>query len=202
VGFVQQKEEMAEPPAIDAAAFRAGERGVLAEVYHRHLARVERAVSRYCRGAEAECVVHDLFLDIIERPELRARFEQGDLGAWLATLARRRALDHLRRQRRFRLLDDQALDGALEPVEPEGSLLERDRARRLAEALERFAGLELPRLDRRLADVFQARFVERRNQLAAAAALGIPRTTLVDREARLMRRLRPFLARQLGEVSR
>ena len=194
---------MAEPPAIDAAAFRAGERGVLAEVYHRHLGRVERAVSRYCRGAEAECVVHDLFLDIIERPELRARFEQGDLGAWLATLARRRALDHLRRRRRYRLVDDpRALDDALDPVEPEGSLLERDRARRLAEALERFAGLELPRLDRRLADVFQARFVERKSQLAAAATLGIPRTTLIDREARLMRRLRPFLARQLGEAPR
>jgi len=187
-----------DPTMFDLEAFHAGVREVLEQVYREHLMRVERTVRRYCRGAEAECVIHDVFLAVVERPEVRQSFKGGDLGAWLATLAARRALDRLRRERRVTLQDPASLEGALEPVEEEASLLERDRARRLAAELERFAAEQLPGLDRRLAQVFDLRIVRRMSHMEAAAELGIPRTTLIDREGRLMKTLGHFLRRRLG----
>ena len=103
---------------MDLEGFYAGDRAVLTAVYRRHVARVERAVSRYCRGADAECVIHDVFLKVIERSEVRRQFTGGDLGAWLATIAARSAVDFLRRRRRWTLLDDpRSIEGQLEPVE-------------------------------------------------------------------------------------
>jgi RNA polymerase sigma-70 factor (ECF subfamily) len=196
--------ETADSKVIDLEAFHAGDRRVLAEVYHRHLGRVSRSVSRYCRGADAECVIHDLFLALLERRDMRESFRGGDLGAWLATLAGRRALDHLRRRTRLTLLDDpRSLEGKLEPVEEEQGLLHRDQVRRLERALDRFAEEVLPKLTPKLVEVFRARYREPyRSQIEAAAELGIPRTTLIDRETRLMRYLGRFLRRHLREVER
>jgi RNA polymerase sigma factor (sigma-70 family) len=196
--------ETADHKALDLEAFHAGDRRVLTEVYHRYLGRVSRSVSRYCRGADAECVIHDLFLALVERREVRESFKGGDLGAWLATLAGRRALDHLRRRRRFTLLDDpRSLEGKLEPVEEEQGLLHRDQMRRLERALDRFAEEVLPKLTPKLAEVFRARYREPyRSRMDAAAVLGIPRTTLIDRETRLMRYLGRFLRRHLREGDR
>jgi RNA polymerase sigma factor (sigma-70 family) len=179
---------------MDLEGFYAGDRAVLTAVYRRHVARVERAVSRYCRGADAECVIHDLFLQIIERPEVRRQFTGGDLGAWLATIAARRAVDFLRRRRRWTLLDDpRSLEGDLEPVDDEQRLLHRDQVRHLEQALERFARQELPGLGERLAQIFELRFRQRVSQKEGARVLGIPRTTFIDREQRLMKQLGRFL---------
>lgn len=169
-------------------------------VYRRHVVEVERAVRRYCQGADAESVTHELFLSLIEKQELRQRFQGGNLGAWLRTLGARRAIDHLRRRKRAPLLlDQESMEGRLEPVGEEQGILDRDQARQLQAALERFAGQEVPGLDKRLADVFRLRFQEHLTQKSAASKLGIPRSTFISHERRLMKRLGAFLRRHLGE---
>ena len=187
--------------ATDLARFHAGDREEIARVYRQHVARVERAVSRYLRGSDAECVVHDLFVALLEREDLRRQFGGGEIGAWLATIAAHRAIDRVRQRRRFTLFDDpSSLDGALEPVEEEESLLDRDQRRQIRAALARFAELELPRIDRDggLGELLRLRFEEGRTQVEAAAALGLPRTTLIEREQRLMRHLARFFRRQIA----
>ena len=186
-------------PSIDLKAFHAGERDVLAQIYRRHLGRVSRTVSRYCRGADAEGVIHDLFLALLESPAMRANFKGGDLGAWLSTVASRRALDYLRKEKRWTLLDDpRSLEGKLDPVDEEEGFLHRDQAAKLAEALDRFAEEVLPDLKPKLRDLFHARFRSPfQSQMQAAAKLGIPRTTLIDREAKLMKDLSRFLRHKL-----
>ena len=187
---------MEEKPVFDLQGFHAGEREVLREVYGAHVGRVERSVSRYCRGADAECVVHEVFLALMERQEIREQFTGGDMGAWLATMAGRRALDFLRRRRRWTLLDDpRSLEGKLEPVGEEETLLHLDQVRRLNEAMEQFTREVLPRCGEDLARVFEVRFRSWLGQTEAARELNIPRTTLIHREQRLLRRLGPFLKR-------
>lgn len=188
---------------IDIPGFHAGRREVLAEVYRRHVGRVERAVSCYCRGADAECVVHDVFVSLLERAEMRQAFGGGDLSAWLCTIARRRAIDHLRRSRRWSPVDDpRSLEGKLPPIEEEESLLHRDQVRHLEAALEQFSSEELPRLKSRLGQVFELRLRQRLSQVEAARSAGVPRATLIDRERRLMERLGRFLQRYFGKEAR
>lgn len=185
-------------PEMDLEGFYAGDRAVLTAVYRRHVARVERAVSRYCRGADAECVIHEVFLKVIERAEVRRQFAGGDLGAWLATIAARSAVDFLRRRRRWTLLDDpRSIEGQLEPVDEEEGLLHRDQVRHLEQALERFARQKLPALGEPLAQIFEIRFRQRVSQKQGARLLGIPRTTFIDREQRLMKHLARFLREAL-----
>lgn len=180
--------------AIDLERFYAGEQETLAAIYRAHAAAVERAVSCYCRGALAECVVHEVFVRLVERESVRRQFQGGDLGAWLSTIARHRAIDALRRERRFTLLDDpRSLEGKLPPVEEEASLLDRDQARRLEQALARFELEVLPGLREPLAEVYRLRFRERRSQAEAARQAGIPRVTFLEREQKLMQALSRFL---------
>jgi RNA polymerase sigma-70 factor, ECF subfamily len=190
-------------PEIDLQRFHAGERQTLTDVYRRHVGQVEGAVSCFCRGAEAECVVHEVFLRIVERPDVRRQFTGGDLGAWLSTIARRRAVDHLRRDRRWTLLDDpRSLEGQLPPLEEEEDLLHRDQLHHLDVALERFSAEVLPGLDARLAEVFCLRYQQHLSQIDAARRLELPRGTLIDREQRLMRELGRFLRRHLEGPAR
>ncbi len=185
---------------IDLEEFHAGGRGVLRAVYHRYVRGVERSVSRYCRGADAQCVTHDVFLSLIEKPHVRAQFTGGDMGAWLRTMATRRAIDLLRRRRRCSLLDDPcSLEGRLEPIQDEERLLARDQEEHLKRALELFSRERLPRLDQRLASVFRLRFQRHLSQKAAARELEIPRSTFINLERRLMKQLGAYLRRQLGE---
>ncbi len=194
---------MADKPRIDLEAFHAGERGALKEVYRAHVGRVECTVSRYCRGADAECVTHEVFLAIIERREVRERFTGGDMGAWLATMAGRMAKDFLRRRRRWTLLDSPvSLEGRLEPVVDEEDMIHEDQVRHLREAMDRFSEEVLPRCDERLAEVFELRFRRWLGQTTAARELQIPRTTLIHREQSLMRRLGPFLRRVFSKDRR
>ena len=181
---------------IDLAAFHAGQRATLAAVYRRHVAAVERAASRYCRGVEAEGVTHDVFALIVERADVRQQFTGGNMQAWLCTIAARRAIDLLRRQRRWTLLDDpRSLEGKLEPVDEEQGLLHRDQLRWLEQGLRAFATEALPSLGPRLGQVFELRFVERVSQVEAARRLGLARSTLMEREQKLVGKLGRFLRR-------
>lgn len=185
---------------MDLESFYAGETSVLADVYRRNVARVERAVSRYCRGVDAENVIHDVFLSIIEKPDIRRQYKGGDIGAWLSTMAMKRAIDYLRSKRRWTLLDEHtSIEGSMEPIDEEGSILHRDQRERLQEALASFAEEVLPTLDENLARIYELRIQEQHTPAEAVQALGIPRTTFISREQKLMDRLIRYVALKLKE---
>lgn len=77
-----------------------GDERALAELRRRSLSRVQAVVSRVLRNpADAEEVCSDLYLQVWESAARYAP-ERGGVLPWLATLARSRALDQLRRNRR------------------------------------------------------------------------------------------------------
>lgn len=163
--------------------FHAGERAVLGECYRDHFRTVEIAVGQVLRGADKETVIHDVFLELLAREELRRGFTGGNLGAWLSTIARHQAIDFWRRYRRERPLDELA---AGEPVQSSESFERTVEAQVLIDRLRS----ELPP---ELAAVFEARFVLGLDQRSAAARIGMKRTTLVYQEFRISRLVRRFL---------
>jgi RNA polymerase sigma factor (sigma-70 family) len=184
---------------LDLDRFHAGDRQVLAGVYRRHVDAVERVACCYCRGADAENIVHDVFATIIERREVREQFKGGDIAAWLRTMTKNRAIDLLRRRKRETLLGSSAsIDGLLEPIDEELVLLDRDEAERLQRALERFEQQVLPTMGKTMAEIFKLRFRQGLSQVETAERAGVPRTTLISREQRLVGQLGRFLKKALG----
>jgi len=79
--------------------FHAGEREVIEGCYRDHFRVVENAVGQVLRGADKETVIHEVFLQLMSRAELRRGFSGGGFSAWLATVARHQAIDFWRRHR-------------------------------------------------------------------------------------------------------
>jgi RNA polymerase sigma factor (sigma-70 family) len=163
---------------IDLAAFHAGREAVIRAIYLEHGVSLLRETCRYTGPAEAESVVHDVFVELLRNRELRAQFVGGALTAWLRQIARLKALEHLRRVRRQPPpeLGPQAHSG-------EGSLEARD-------VLTRFVAAEVPEAQKQF---FGMRFLARQTQVEIAAQLGIPRSTLEGWEHRLTEKLRAFV---------
>ena len=82
---------------IDVEAFHAGHETVIRAIYVEHGAALLRESRRYAGPAEAESVVHDVFVELLRNRALRAQFVGGALAAWLRQIARLKALEHLRR---------------------------------------------------------------------------------------------------------
>lgn len=165
--------------------FHAGEAEALEGCYREHYEAVDAAVGRLLRGVDRETVVHEVFYRVVSDPGFRRSFHGGNLGAWLATVARNLATDHLRAQARHRGVP---LDEAGELSHPEA-----DGGAGAAEArmlVDRFRAEVLPA---KWAGVFQARFIEQRDQRDAARQLGMARTTLAYQELRIRSLLRKFL---------
>ena len=112
--------------------FHAGERALLEECYRNYFRVVETAVGQVLRGADKETVIHDVFLQLLAREELRRGFTGGSFAAWLATIARHQAIDFWRRYRRERSLDE--LSSANNPGEPVQSAEPFERTVRSAPA--------------------------------------------------------------------
>src|SRR6185295_14643920 len=88
-------------PASDwLSRFHRGDRETFETLYRDHFATVDGAVARSVRGVDRENVVHDVFYHLMTNAEAREGFHGGSIDAWLSTLARNRAIDYLRRQRR------------------------------------------------------------------------------------------------------
>lgn len=176
---------------LDGAAslkrFHEGDRELLGLLYRETYEAVDTAVGRVLRGADRETVVHDVYLRLLSKPELRRSFTGGSVRSWLMTIAYNLAVDFWRHHRRETSLED-----------PETSLVDplsrrmEDRAE-LNLFVERFRRDGLPE---QLWPLFQVRFVERLHQREAARRLGIHRTTLAYRELRVRRLLRAFLRRR------
>jgi RNA polymerase sigma-70 factor (ECF subfamily) len=172
--------------AVDLVRFHDGHRWTLEQVYREHLPRVERAVAAVLSGMDAESVVQEVFLRLLSSGDLRRQFHGGNLGAWLVTVARNQALDHLKHlQRRGR---NEANAYSTDPV---GRSFEDEHE---AKALiETFKAEHVPP---QWAQVFELRFLQQLSQDETAAALGIARTTLAYQELRLRMRLKRFLLRE------
>jgi RNA polymerase sigma factor (sigma-70 family) len=170
-----------EPPSDDfSASFLRGDRDVLEQVYRDTFAAVRRATGRVLQEpGDRDAIVQQVFVDLVSLRKLRAAYRGGDLAAWLCSIARHRALDFARRERRLVELP------AEEPAPVEDEPLADFR-----QELERFArGLSEDR--RRL---LHLRFVLGMTQVEAAAELGMPRSTLEDWERDIKRRLEAYLA--------
>ena len=153
---------------------------MLEQVYRENFASVRKAAGRVLQEpADRDAIVQQVFVDLVSQRKLRAAYRGGDLGAWLGSIARHRALDFSRRERRLvELPRDEPAPDRDEPLAD------------FRQELERFArGLSDDR--RRLLEL---RFVLGMTQVEAAAALGMPRSTHEDWERDIKRRLEAYLA--------
>jgi RNA polymerase sigma factor (sigma-70 family) len=163
---------------IDVAAFHAGHEAVIRAIYVEHGGTLLRETRRYAGPAEAESVVHDVFVELLRNRALRTQFVGGALGAWLRQIARLKALEHLRRARRQ------------PPPELSPEAHSGERSLEAREVLARFLAAEVPDAQKRF---FGLRFLARQTQVEIAAELGIPRSTLEGWEHRLTEKLRAFV---------
>jgi RNA polymerase sigma-70 factor (ECF subfamily) len=180
----------ADPPVLPVTdggtwldRFHRGERKVLEQIYQQQFERIDTAVGTVLTGADRETVVHEVFLRLLRDDPFRRLFRGGDVGAWLAVVARNQAIDYSRRRNR------EAPAG----INLGNTLASGDELARSAEArllIERFLRDVLPPA---WMAVFQARFVAHLSQAEAAARLGKRRTTLAYQELRIRRLLRKFL---------
>jgi RNA polymerase sigma-70 factor (ECF subfamily) len=166
-------------------AFRRGDRAIIEQCYRQYYPVVEAAIGTLLGAADRETVVHEVFFRLLTDKGMRASFSGASLGAWLATVARNRAVD-LNRRARWETLVSDPLDVA------ETSLFEpgahEQHVMRLL--LDRFRREHLPA---EWAPVFEVRFLRQMTQREAARYLGIRRTTLAYRELQLRRRLKAFM---------
>lgn len=174
--------------------FHAGERAVLEGCYRAHFTTVMMATGAILSGADQENVVHDVFVQLLANPTSRASFHGGSLSAWLRTIGRNRAIDYRRRhQRETRVEPNTAADlsDRMASEVPQHHI-QVDAQRLLA----RFGKDGVPQ---KWSGVFKLRFISGLSQREAAKQLGISRTTLAYREARLRHRLKAFADHVLGE---
>lgn len=167
------------------ASFHRGDTTTLEGAYRAHVRSVVDEAARLLRTADAETIAHDVFLRLLSDPSMREGFRGGDLGAWLRTIARRSAIDLLRRRRREEL----TIDGDDLPEPPPDPTRERDE-RDAKLLVDRFRTEILPEKYRALFDV---RFLRQLSQRDAAEALGIRRSTLAYQEERVRQLLTTFL---------
>jgi RNA polymerase sigma-70 factor, ECF subfamily len=186
----------AERDALDTGAMQrilAGDDAALAELYDRHAPLVFGVALKIVREQnEAEDVVHDAFVAIVERAD-QFRPERGSVVAWLVTTVRNLALDRTRRRsRRAQITDEELRHEPNEPVpDPESlSWLEHRRTAVLA-ALDR-----VPEAQRRTLEIA---FFEGLSYPEIAEREGVPLGTVKSRAARALAALRAALEGDLGD---
>jgi RNA polymerase sigma-70 factor, ECF subfamily len=164
------------------SAFHAGDREVLESCYYEHFDTVERATGRILSGADQETAVQELFLQLVSNADFRRKFQGGSLGAWLATVARNRAIDVLRRQGREQPHSSAVHDRSVDFESSAHARLTIDKFRREV-------------LPAKWCPVFEARFLRQLSQSEAATELQMGRTTLAYQEQRIRWLLKKFLLR-------
>jgi RNA polymerase sigma-70 factor (ECF subfamily) len=180
-------------PAQDSEAwlerFHAGDKAIIAQLYADHAPTLARVVGGILTGADRESVLHDVFLQLIESPPMRAKFQGGSISAWLRQVARNRALDSFRRRSRRRVLDQEVVeqpDASDDTDSPEAAV----EAAWVDKLVERFKRDVLPAKWHR---VFDLCCVRQLSQREAAKVLGVTRTTLAYQELRVRQMLRQFM---------
>jgi RNA polymerase sigma-70 factor (ECF subfamily) len=114
---------MTPDPAL-LTAIRSGDQGAMAEVYDRYSSIVYAVALRVLQDAgAAEDVLQDVFMQLWRNP---GAFDasRGNMAAWLAVIARNRAIDALRRRR-----PESDIEDVVVSVEPDlASETDRSRA--------------------------------------------------------------------------
>jgi RNA polymerase sigma-70 factor (ECF subfamily) len=172
------------------AAFHDGDRAVLEQCYREHYGAVAAAIRPILGDADAETVTHEVFCRLLSDRTLRENFRGGCFTAWLTRVATNGALDHRRRYRREQSDFPESTAAQADP----GAAAARAEDELWAKVLvDRFRSECLPPEWDKL---FDARFLRHLPQRVAARELGMHRTTLVYREARIRRLLTRFLLRR------
>ena len=172
--------------AFDLEGFHAGDRRTLERVYREHYAKVARAAASVLAPADAETVTHEVFHRLLSSAKMRESFKGGELGAWLARVAKNQALDFRRRYARETSLED----GVAEVPDTTSTESAQGDSRSAAMVVERFRKTVLPP---KWDAVFEARFLKQLGQREAAIALGMHRTTLMYQEHRIRALLHKFV---------
>ncbi|MDI1481814.1 sigma-70 family RNA polymerase sigma factor [Polyangium sp. y55x31] len=184
------RQSRAERDALDARAMRRicdGDDDAIAEIYDRHASVAYGLALKIVRDAlEAEDVVHDAFVAIVERAD-QYRAERGTVVAWLVTTVRNLALDRARRRtRRAQITDEELRHEPIEPViDPESSSV-LDLERRAVRA----ALVGLPAAQRA---TLETAFFEGLSYPEIAERDGVPLGTVKSRAARALSALRVAL---------
>jgi len=186
-------------PTSDADLLRAiaaGDEAALARAYDAHGGLVFALAQRVCRRPEeAEEVLQDVFLTLWRTAD---RFDaaRGSLVAWLATMARNRAIDRLR----ARAARPDATAADVEPVAPAAATPSpADRAGHAEDAARARAALAaLPNEERR---ALELAYFGGLSQTEIAATTGEPLGTVKGRTRNALSRLRGLLPRSLGGVA-
>lgn len=179
-----------ERDALDIHAMQricAGDDGAVAEIYDRYSAMALGLALKIVRDAqEAEDVVHDAFVAIVERAD-QYKPERGTVVAWLVTTVRNLSLDRTRRKtRRAQITEEELRHEPAEPVlDPESlswAMRERDAVRK---ALEKLSAAQRQTLE--------IAFFEGLSYPEIAERENIPLGTVKSRAARALSALRAAL---------
>jgi RNA polymerase sigma-70 factor, ECF subfamily len=177
----------------DVARLRRGDIDALSELISRYQNRLYRYLLRLVRQpAEAEDLFQQTWVRVVEK--IRAFDPSRNFDAWLFTVARNLAFDHLRRIRPESLDEPGANDLSAEtpaerlPSSTPGAFdryLERERANQIAAAL-----TDLPVIYR---EVLALRFEEEMKIEEIAQVLGAPLSTVKSRLRRSLEQMRQSL---------
>jgi RNA polymerase sigma-70 factor, ECF subfamily len=184
------EQDRATRDALDARAMRRicdGDDAGLAELYDRYAPMALGLALRIVREKlDAEDVVHDAFVAIVERAD-QYRADRGSVVAWLVTTVRNLALDRMRRRtRRAQITEDELRHEPVEAV-PDPELIawmERER--------EAVRGA-LERLSRSQRETLESAFFEGLSYPEIAQRQNIPLGTVKSRAARALSALRAAL---------
>lgn len=182
----------------EVARLRRGDLDALSALITRYQNRLFRYLLRIVREqAEAEDLFQQTWLRVAEK--IRGFDPQRNFDAWLFTLARNLAIDHLRRIRPESLDEPVSHDPAAETASarlvskepaPFDRVLESERASHLVAAL-----AKLPMINR---EVLTLRFEEEMKLEEIAQVLGTPLSTVKSRLRRSLEQLRQTLEAQHG----
>ncbi len=185
-----EKQSRAERDALDVVAMQrvlAGDDSGLEELYDRHAPLVLGVALKILRDQrEAEDVVHDAFVAVVERAD-QFRADRGSVIAWLVAAVRNLALDRARRKvRRAQITEEELrhepVDGVLDP-EAISLLVRRQQA--VHAALEHISESQ-----RRTLEIA---FFEGLSYPEIAEREGVPLGTVKSRAARALAALRAAL---------
>lgn len=180
------------PPTaqFELEQFHRGDRATFESLYRAHSKRIDQLLGSFLTGVDRETVLQELFLKLLSSETLRRSFQGGNLEGWLSVLARNQALDFLRARDRTRTLHKQAARQDSPPPDASVASQEDLEAKELIETFRR------EHLPQSWVSVFEFRFLRQLSQEEASRALGLARTTLAYREARIRYRLKKFLLRR------
>src|SRR5690349_19291815 len=183
-----ERDALHEQDARAMARICEGDEAAIAELYDRHSSVAYGLALKIVRDErEAEDVVHDAFVAIVERAD-QYRVERGTVVAWLVTTVRNLSLDRARRRsRRAQITADELVHEPVEPIlDPETSSLAAYEHRAVRAALE-----TLPEAQRL---TLETAFFEGLSYPQIAERDGVPLGTVKSRAARALSALREVLS--------